>query len=382
MGTKINFQIIDTCRNDKRWSVYTRIYDTYAGEKKYKIPNLYVNIGEWDKRKQRFKNSIVHNRILEKQISKFEDIILNYNLEDKPFSFENFEKDFFEDYSKNDVFSFIDYLLKTKYKSLEKSTSETIEINRKRLKGFRENILFSDISHSFYREYENYLWNNDYAHSVVNKSIKTLKMIENEAEKAGFVKQNVGRHYKLRSENIEVTFLNKDEILLLIEKYKKKEYKGGKQRALSAFLFSCFTGLRISEVESLKNKDFDGNILTIIDAKSKVKRTKQLNNFAIELLSPIPDQPNLSLLNIPSKQKTNQYIKDIALACKIDKHLSFKTGRSTYSTTLMKATGDIKLSSKETGHKKLTTTEKFYLGWDENDTIQANKKHMKYIFGE
>jgi len=48
----------------------------------------------------------------------------------------------------------------------------------------------------------------------------------------------------------------------------------------------------------------------------------------------------------------------------------------------MKATGDIKLSSKETGHKKLTTTEKFYLGWDENDTIQANKKHMKYIFGE
>ena len=46
---------------------------------------------------------------------KFEDIILNSNLEDKPFSFENFEKDFFEDYSKNDVFSFIDYLLKTKY---------------------------------------------------------------------------------------------------------------------------------------------------------------------------------------------------------------------------------------------------------------------------
>ena len=65
-----------------------------------------------------------------------------------------------------------------------------------------------------------------------------------------------------------------------------------------------------------------------------------------------------SLLPIYSNQKTNNYLKEIALKCDIPKKLSFHVARHTFATTITLSNGvPIETVSKLLGHSKLSTTQ-------------------------
>ena len=64
------------------------------------------------------------------------------------------------------------------------------------------------------------------------------------------------------------------------------------------------------------------------------------------------------LLPVYSNQKTNQYLREITKAVKIDKELSFHAARHTFATTVTLANGvPIETVSKLLGHTKLSTTQ-------------------------
>ena len=68
--------------------------------------------------------------------------------------------------------------------------------------------------------------------------------------------------------------------------------------------------------------------------------------------------PNEGLLPISSNQKTNDYLKEIANACGIDKNLTFHVARHTFATTVMLSNNvPIETVSKLLGHTKLSTTQ-------------------------
>lgn len=67
---------------------------------------------------------------------------------------------------------------------------------------------------------------------------------------------------------------------------------------------------------------------------------------------------NGMLLPVPSNQKTNQYLKDIADACEIDKNITFHLGRHTFATTVTLSQGvPIESVSKMLGHTNIQTTQ-------------------------
>lgn len=64
------------------------------------------------------------------------------------------------------------------------------------------------------------------------------------------------------------------------------------------------------------------------------------------------------LLPVYSNQKTNQYLREITKAVKINKQLSFHAARHTFATTVTLANGvPIETVSKLLGHTKLSTTQ-------------------------
>ena len=64
------------------------------------------------------------------------------------------------------------------------------------------------------------------------------------------------------------------------------------------------------------------------------------------------------LLPVPSNQKTNQYLKDIADACEIDKNITFHLARHTFATTVTLSQGvPIESVSKMLGHTNIQTTQ-------------------------
>ena len=67
---------------------------------------------------------------------------------------------------------------------------------------------------------------------------------------------------------------------------------------------------------------------------------------------------NKTILPLSSNQKTNKYLKEIALDCGIHKNITFHLARHTFATTVMLSNDvSIETVSKLLAHNKLSTTQ-------------------------
>ncbi len=129
-----------------------------------------------------------------------------------------------------------------------------------------------------------------------------------------------------------------------------------------AYLFACNTGLRISDVKSLKwrniSTDERGWVLSTVMQKS----TKPVDiPLGIEGRRWLPDinnaLPEDNVFDLPSLKSINEHIGKWAKAAGINKHITFHTSRHTFATTLLSLNVDIYVISKLLGHADVTITE-------------------------
>ncbi len=71
------------------------------------------------------------------------------------------------------------------------------------------------------------------------------------------------------------------------------------------------------------------------------------------------DNPTLeNLFPVPSNQKTNAYLKEIADICKIHKNITFHVARHTFATTIALSHGmPVESLAKMLGHSNIKTTQ-------------------------
>ncbi|WP_438865976.1 site-specific integrase, partial [Salinimicrobium oceani] len=92
--------------------------------------------------------------------------------------------------------------------------------------------------------------------------------------------------------------------------------------------------------------------------KSQTPMKMPLLEKAREILQKYENPVSQSFLPVYSNQKTNNYLKEIADQCKIQKNLSFHVARHTFATTITQSNGvPIETVSKLLGHSKLSTTQ-------------------------
>ena len=87
-----------------------------------------------------------------------------------------------------------------------------------------------------------------------------------------------------------------------------------------AFLFSCFTGLRYSDVYNLKRSDIKDNHIEVTTVKTADSLTIELNNHSKAILDKYKDVHfgNDKALPVISNQKMNDYLKELAKLAEID----------------------------------------------------------------
>jgi site-specific recombinase XerD len=132
------------------------------------------------------------------------------------------------------------------------------------------------------------------------------------------------------------------------------------------FIFSCYTGLAYIDIYNLTAN----NISIGIDGEKWIFTQRQKTETAsrIPLLQPALDILNKyanhpaaaskkKLLPVPSNQKMNAYLKEIAAVCGINKELTFHA-RHTFAKTVTLTNGvPIESISKMLGHTKIQTTQ-------------------------
>jgi len=137
-----------------------------------------------------------------------------------------------------------------------------------------------------------------------------------------------------------------------------------------AFLFSCLTGLRRSDVIRLTWRDVQqqGEFTRIIFKQKKTSGQEYLDITpqAAELMGErgLPDEQIFTDIHSPSC--TNEAIKRWVLRAGIDKEITFHCARHTFAVMMLDLGTDIYTVSKLLGHRELSTTQIYAKVLDKN----------------
>ena len=358
MNGKLNYKICikkDHTRSNGTNAIYLDIY--YNGDRKRINLLIAVPIKYFDCKKQRvksiYKYARDYNLLIEKKLSDLNTIEINYRLNDEKITLKKVIEDLnnpslrvsYLIFSKN----ILDYQLKEGI--IKKSTYRQQNAFIEKLKRFRSEILFSDINMDFINELRAHLNKIGNKKSTIEGGIKNFKKYLHLANKKGIKTEILFDDIKVGLMRGDITFLLPDEVNKLHQFYNSPFINTTWKHILQRYLFSCFTGLRISDIERITQENFISNHLVWTSFKGGKINRILLNKTALELID-IPHIFNGSY----TREYINRELKKIAKVCGIKKRLYYHSSRHTFATNYLIAGGGIKNLQKAMAHSKIETT--------------------------
>ncbi len=229
----------------------------------------------------------------------------------------------------------------------------------------REDYYVKEIDLKFINRFHHYLVTKKIGNqNTTTKYVVNFKKIMRIAFANNWVNKDPFFHWKAKWKKVEREVLTELELRKIIE----KEFKIKRlEQVRDIFVFCCFTGLAYTDVQKLSENHIilkmnGSRWIKINRSKTDSRSTIPLLPAAEEILAKYINHPitlqNGLLLPVISNQKTNFYLKEIADACDITKHLTFHLARHTFATTVTLANGiPIESVSKMLGHQSLKTTQ-------------------------
>lgn len=246
---------------------------------------------------------------------------------------------------------------------------------------FKADVTLSEVSYSLIRNFNHFLTVKGLAVNTIDKIQRHLRKYVNLAIKAKLLPhdQNPYLDFKLKTEQAKADFLTSDE-LARFEALTFNAEQWFLEKVRDMFLFSCYTGLRFSDVYALTKKNFEESQEGLtLDFKAQ-KTQKDGRKFLYLLFEGKPQtivrkywpDTDQRLFKGVLNHKANKALKTLAKLAAIDKALTFKDSRDTFGTQLIEKT-NINVVKRELQHSNLKTTEK-YLHMTEQGQKQALKE--------
>ena len=243
-----------------------------------------------------------------------------------------------------------------------------------------ERITFADITHEWVQGFRDYLdneavaWSHDYRKRIKDKPLarnsklsyfNKLRACLNQAFEDRIIPVNPCRGVeRFRPEEGTRMYLTIDEVRLLAQT--ECEYP----RIKDAFLFSCMTGLRRSDILRLKWGDIhkQGDFTRIIFRQKKTEGQEYLDITpqAAQLMGDPKGINDPIFEDIHSPSCTNKAVQEWVLNAGIHKKISFHCARHTFATMMLDLGTDIYTVSKLLGHRDLSTTQIYVKVLDKN----------------
>ncbi|MBK8487609.1 MAG: site-specific integrase [Bacteroidetes bacterium] len=125
-----------------------------------------------------------------------------------------------------------------------------------------------------------------------------------------------------------------------------------------AFLFSCFTGLRYSDIIAINRKHISNNTISLTQKKTGKPVIINLHNKAIEILKECP-QDGARLFKLPSPTACNKSLNVWVRNSGIEKHITWHCARHSFATGLIEHGGDVNSASSLLGHTSFKYTQRY-----------------------
>lgn len=232
-----------------------------------------------------------------------------------------------------------------------------------------------------YLEKDAYAWGCDYRERIKDHPLSRnsklsyfnkLRACMNQAVEERIIRKNpVLGVERFKEEEGTRMYLTIDEVKTLAQT--ECEYPNIKR----AFLFSCLTGLRRSDVLRLTwgdiHKQDDYTRIIFTQKKTGGLEYLDISAQAAELLGE-RGKPNENVFtDIHSPSCTNEAIKRWVLRAGIQKEITFHCARHTFAVMMLDLGTDIYTVSKLLGHRELSTTQRYAKVLDKNKQAAVSK---------
>jgi site-specific recombinase XerD len=274
-----------------------------------------------------------------------------------------------------------------------KATYVKYETLRKKLEAYmmneynRNDLFLKELNQRFIMNFELFLKVNEkIAHNTTIKYVQFLKRIINYAISNEWITHDPFKAFKCTFQPVIRECLTQEEI----DRIQTKELPTQRlAQVRDIFVFCCYTGLAYADVKKLRYseiaKGLDGDMwIQTFRAKTNTRVPIPLLPQALALIDAYRahhNAPSSSVFPVPSNQKTNAYLKEIADVCGISKRLTFHLARHSFATTVTLSNGvPIETVSKMLGHTNIKTTQIYSKVLDlkiSGDMMQLRQKMKK-----
>lgn len=228
-------------------------------------------------------------------------------------------------------------------------------------------ILFSQVNTAFLENFKTYLLKDvknkkgkklsqNSSMSYFNKARATI----NQAYKEGIIQNNPVKTVKgIKEREVKIEFLTEEEIIML----KNKDFDIPVLK--NAFLFSCYTGLRFSDVKKLKwgdvsySSEEDQHSIRYRQKKTESPETLPIPAKAFEFCGERLQAKDLVFTGLKYSDHNNKKMRLWMQKVGIYRHITFHGSRHSNAILHLTKGTDIYTISKLLGHKNLRTTERY-----------------------
>ena len=236
-----------------------------------------------------------------------------------------------------------------------------------------EDISITAITKEMFEEYRFFLKKREYAASTINRYLCWLSLLMFRAVSRRIIRCNPFENTKYEKEKKKIRFLQKSDVMkLMAMRINDREA----ELARLMFVFSCFTGMAIADMESLEYS----HIQTAADGRKYIRKERQKTKVEfIVPLHPIAEAIISHSRNAQARNKEQQTVKEkgdsfvfqphcsrsvmgknlciVGKACGIRQRLSYHVARHTFGTMSLSAGIPIESIAKMMGHASISSTQ-------------------------
>ncbi|WP_028897066.1 site-specific integrase [Prevotella sp. HUN102] len=229
-----------------------------------------------------------------------------------------------------------------------------------------QDIPIATITEELFEDFRFFLKRRGYAAATINRYLCWLSRLMYRAVSQRIIRYNPFENAKYEKEEKKIRFLQKNEIVKLMAM--KMEDKEAEQARLM-FIFSCFTGIAIADMERLQYQ----HIQTAADGQKYIRKERQKTKVEFVVpLHPIAE----SIINYCRAKQTMKEKDDslvfhcdksrsvmshmlsiVGTACGIRGRLSYHQARHTFGTMALSAGIPIESIAKMMGHASISSTQ-------------------------
>lgn len=355
-------------RKDHRLAdgTYPLLLQAFVGGHRVRIRmDLYLQETEWDAGRQcarilkdRQKETEI-NAILTKYKSRVDALFFEARLSGLPLTPSAFIEEIDNKPALNSLISFIDREKDNERADRQESTIKSYGSMLMHLKAYSPDATFADVSFEFVQGFDRYLKKKSIGDNARAKYHTLLRKFILLAIKKRRRLSNPYEQFKIKTVDVEPTWLNVEEVDALVNLYRAGTLGKPLQRILRQFLFQVFASVRVGDIKTLTKNDIQGDLLVLVPQKTKRLRKAvsiPISDFTRQLIAEGEGKGDF-LFSTVQDQTVNYGLKEIAKIVGIKKRLTTHVGRHTFGFLYLLMGGKIEELREIMGHSKLETTQ-------------------------